>query len=107
MASDPTASPANRWSSRPTWSRRGLRGYDLRRLRSRGLITRIPGTHLYQVTDHGLDTAKFFTAVHDRILPTGLAQITAPDPASSPLKVAATAYRRAVDTLTATTQFAA
>ena len=33
--------------------------YDLPRLKHRGLITRIPGTHRYQVTDHGLDTAKF------------------------------------------------
>jgi hypothetical protein len=26
--------------------------YDLRRLKHRGLITRVPGTHRYQVTDH-------------------------------------------------------
>jgi hypothetical protein len=81
--------------------------YDLRRLKHRGLITRIPGTHRYQVSDHGLDTAKFLTTVHDRLLPTGLAELATPEPASSRFKAAATAYRKAVDTLTATTQLAA
>jgi hypothetical protein len=48
----------------------GQTTYDPRRLRSRDMITRIPGTHRYQLTDHGLDTAKFRTTIHDRILPT-------------------------------------
>ena len=81
--------------------------YDLRRLKHRGLITRVPGTHRYQVTDHGLDTAKFLTTVHDHSLPTGLAELAAPEHAPGRLKAAATAYRKAVDTLTATTQLAA
>jgi hypothetical protein len=81
--------------------------YDLRRLKHRGLIIRIPGTHRYRVTDHGLDTAKFLTAVHDRILPTGLAELSVPDHPPGRLKAAATAYRKAVDTLTTTTYFAA
>ena len=50
--------------------------YDLRRLRARGLITRIPHTHRYKITDHGLHAAMFLSAVHDRFLPTGLAQLT-------------------------------
>ncbi|HZE18389.1 MAG TPA: hypothetical protein VE197_23320, partial [Mycobacterium sp.] len=49
----------------------GQTTYDLRRLTSRGLITRTPGTHRYRVTDHGLHTAHFLTCVHDRFLPTG------------------------------------
>ena len=53
--------------------------YDLRRLRARGLITRIPHTHRYTITDHGLHTAMFLSAVHDRFLPTGLAQLAAPN----------------------------
>jgi hypothetical protein len=81
--------------------------YDLRRLKHRGLITRIPGTHRYLVTNHGLDTAKFLTTIHDRILPTGLAELAAGEPPSSRLKAAATAYRKAFDNLTATTRFAA
>jgi hypothetical protein len=71
------------------------------------MITRIPGTHRYQVTDHGLDTAKFLTTVHDRILPTGLAELAATGTPPGQLKAAATAYRKVVDTLTPTTQFAA
>ena len=81
--------------------------YDLRRLKHRGLITCIPGTHRYQVTDHGLDTAKFLTTIHDRLLPTGLAELAAPEHVPGRLKAAATVYRKAVDTLTATTQLAA
>ena len=74
----------------------GQTTYDLRRLKSRDLITRIPGTHRYQVTDHGLDTAKFLTTVHDRILPTGLAEIHGP-PAPTKLRVAAHAYETAIN----------
>ena len=36
--------------------------YQLRRLRLRGLIRRIPKTHRYEVTEQGLRTATFFTA---------------------------------------------
>ena len=65
------------------------------------------GTSRYQVSDHGLDTAKVLTTLHDRIQPTGLAELAAAGPASSRLKAAATAYRTAIDTLATTTQFAA
>ena len=54
--------------------------YDLRRLRAHGLIARIPHTHRYRVTDHGLHTAMFLTRVHDRLLPTGLADLADPHP---------------------------
>ena len=84
----------------------GQATYDLRRLRSRGLISRIPGTHRYRVTDPGLHTAKFLTTIHERLLPTGLAELANPHHTGQ-LKAAAAAYRRAVDTLTATTQFVA
>jgi hypothetical protein len=53
----------------------GQMTYDLRRLRSHHLIERIPRTQRYRVTDLGLHTAMFLTRVHDRILPTGLAQL--------------------------------
>ena len=59
--------------------------YDLRRLRVRGLITRIPHTHRYRLTEHGLHTAMFISAVHDRFLPTGLAQL-ADELTSPPLR---------------------
>jgi hypothetical protein len=91
----------------PTAVTAGQTTYDLRRLKHRGLITRIPGTHRYRVTDHGLDTAKFLTCVHDRILPTGLAELAASQPHRGRLRAAATTYRNALDTLCATAQFAA
>jgi hypothetical protein len=81
--------------------------YDLRRLKTRNLITRIEGSHRYRVTDHGLDTAKFLTCVHDRVLSTGLAELATPEPTPGRLKAAATAYRTAIDTLTAAAQLAA
>jgi hypothetical protein len=83
----------------------GQMTYDLRRLRLHGLITRIPHSHRYQVTDTGLSTARFLSAVHDRLLPTGLSHLANPD--AGPLKTADRAYRRALDTLTHTTGLAA
>jgi hypothetical protein len=35
--------------------------YDLRRLRLKGFIERIPGTHTYRATPEGLRTAAFLT----------------------------------------------
>jgi hypothetical protein len=85
----------------------GQMTYDLRRLKTRNLITRIEGSHRHRVTDHGLDTAKFLTCVHDRVLRTGLAELATPEPTPGHLKAAATAYRTAIDTLTAAAQLAA
>jgi len=79
--------------------------YDLRRLRARGLITRIPHTHRYTITDYGLHTAMFLSAVHDRFLPTGLAQLA--DPTSPPLRRASRAYQQAFENLSSTTGLAA
>jgi hypothetical protein len=52
--------------------------YNLRRLRLHGLITRIPGTFRYQLTDTGLQTAVAYTLAHDRVLRTSTAQIGDP-----------------------------
>jgi DNA-binding PadR family transcriptional regulator len=49
--------------------------YDLRRLRLRGLIRRIPRTHRYQVTEQGLRYALFFTRSYDRLLRPGLSLV--------------------------------
>ena len=78
----------------------GQMTYDLRRLKTRALITRIEGTHRYLVTDHGLDTAKFLTCVQDRVLRCGLAELATATPTPSRLRSAATAYRTAVENLT-------
>jgi hypothetical protein len=80
--------------------------YDLRRLKSRGLITRIPHTHRYTVTDRGLHTAHFLTCVHDRFLPTGLAYL-ADHTGAPPLQAASRTYNAALEKLGKTTLFAA
>ena len=78
----------------------GKMTYDLRRLRAHGLITRIPHTRRYQITDTGLQHALLFTHAHDHLLRTGLAEITDPDPpAPSRLRAADRAYQRAFDDL--------
>jgi hypothetical protein len=76
----------------------GQATYDLRRLREHGLIERIPHTHRYQVTPAGLRHAMFLTRVHDRILQTGIAELTGPQPAL--LRKAARIYQAAIDDLT-------
>jgi hypothetical protein len=80
--------------------------YDLRRLKTRGLITRIPHTHRYQVSDHGLHTAHFLTCLHDRFLPTGLAHL-ADRTGAPPLQQASRAYNTALENLSSTTLLAA
>ena len=47
---------------------RGRMTYDLRRLRLRGLIERIPFTRRYRVTDEGLRTAMCYHRTHARVL---------------------------------------
>jgi hypothetical protein len=43
-------------------------GVDLRRLRLRELIERVPHTNIYVVTPERIRSAVFFTKVHDRVL---------------------------------------
>jgi hypothetical protein len=75
--------------------------YDLRRLRAHGLITRIPHTRRYQITDTAVQHALFFTHAHDHLLRTGLAELTDPDPPTpSRLRTAARAYQTAFHDLT-------
>nr|VFJ67940.1 MAG: hypothetical protein BECKFW1821C_GA0114237_101322 [Candidatus Kentron sp. FW] len=53
----------------------GRMSYDLRRLRLHGLISRIPQTHRYQITEMGSRIAFFFTKIHSRIFRPGLSQL--------------------------------
>ncbi|MGH3118143.1 MAG: hypothetical protein ACRDQ2_13725 [Gaiellales bacterium] len=71
----------------------GRMTYDLRRLRLHGLIERIPHTHRYRVTDLGLRTSIFYTRAYNRLIRTGLAEISDPD--------CPTALRRAFATVEA------
>jgi hypothetical protein len=78
----------------------GKMTYDLRRLRAHGLITRIPRTRRYQITNTGLQQALLFTHAHDHLLRTGLAEITDPDPPTpSRLRTADRAYQSAFNDL--------
>jgi hypothetical protein len=49
--------------------------YDLRRLRRKQIIERIPGTHRYQLTETGRAVAVLFTKTYGRILGPGLAAL--------------------------------
>ena len=63
---------------RPEQISQGSMSYELRRLRLRGLIQRLPGTHRYRVTDYGLRVAAFTTLAYDRLLRPGFAVIFDP-----------------------------
>jgi hypothetical protein len=47
--------------------------YDLRRLRRKAMITRLPHSHHYQLTPLGRRVAVLFTKAHGRVLAPGLA----------------------------------
>jgi hypothetical protein len=49
--------------------------YDLRRLRRKQVIERIPGTHRYRLTPRGRAVAVLFTKAYGRILGPGLAAL--------------------------------
>jgi hypothetical protein len=49
--------------------------YDLRRLRRKRVIPRIPGSHRYQLTQTGRAVAVLFTKAYGRILGPGLAAL--------------------------------
>jgi hypothetical protein len=55
--------------------------YDLRRLRRKGFIQRIPRTHRYQLTPEGRRLAVFFTKTYTRIVNPSLAEL---DPSLPP-----------------------
>jgi hypothetical protein len=83
----------------------GQTTYDLRRLRVHGLITRVPHSHRYHLTDTGCHHALFLTRVHDRFLRTGLAHLADPEP--QPLQAASRAYQKALDTIAQESRLAA
>ena len=66
--------------------------YDLRRLRRKQIIERLPGTHRYQLTTRGRAIAVLFTKAYGRILTPALTDLTHHLPAElahrSPLAIA-------------------
>lgn len=84
---------------------RGAMTYDLRRLRLRGLIERVPRTHRYTLTGFGLRVAFFCSKVHLRILrPGSAALVDPPDDLPHPLRDALRLLDHAIDQLCAAAQ---
>ncbi len=77
-----------------------------RRLRTPGMIDRIPQTHRYTFTEQGWHTAMLLSAVHDRHLPTRLAHL-ADHATSPPLREAARTHPTVLENISHTTELAA
>jgi len=88
----------------PAQLTQGQISYNLRRLRLRGLIVRIPKSHSYRVTLDGLRIALFCSQTYSRILRTGLSLIHNP---STPLARAFRSVERQVDRLCSEAKLAA
>jgi hypothetical protein len=92
----------------PAQMTQGRMSYELRRLRLHGLIERIPGSHRYRVTEHGMAVAVVLTRTHARLIRSGLAQLTDPDPpAPSPIRQAFDNLNRHIDRLAQRSHLAA
>ncbi len=85
----------------------GQLSYDLRRLPHHGLVERVPGTHRYTVTDHGLHLALFLTRAHTRLLRPGLSDLLDPGALPTPLRRRLDRFTTAVDTYARKHQLAA
>lgn len=74
--------------------------YDLRRLRQKGVIHRIPNTHRYTATTYGLKIAFFFSKLYLRILrPQWNALLPESDLLPRPLRTALDQLDAAIQTL--------
>jgi hypothetical protein len=62
--------------------------YDLRRLRKKGIIGRIPNSYRYRPTTYGLKVALFFTKLDARIFRRFLAATDSSQPVPLPLAAA-------------------
>ena len=75
--------------------------YDLRRLRRKQIIERLPGTHRYRLTPHGRAIAVLFTKNYGRVLTPGLTGLSPGLPSDlarrSPLATAWRQLDRALD----------
>jgi hypothetical protein len=92
----------------PSQLRPGRMSYDLRRLRLRGLIERIPHTHRYRLTEHGLKTAMFYSRLYNRVLRPGLSLLNPTDTQPpNPLHRHFSAMNEAIHTFCDQAKFAA
>lgn len=72
----------------------GRMSYDLRRLRRRGLIERVPSSHRYRVTDEGFRIAFTYTGLASRLLAPALASTPIEDIDAAPTRKARSALQR-------------
>jgi len=70
--------------------------YDLRRLRLKGIIWRIPDSYRYQLTTYGRKVALFFTKLDARVFRQFSAAIDPAQPVPLPLTAALEQVERAV-----------
>lgn len=73
--------------------------YDLRRLRLKGIIARIEGTHRYLLTTHGVRIASLFTRLNARVLRPAWAALAPDDTIPRPLNRAFDAVNRQIDAI--------
>lgn len=86
-------------TDQPYTSRQAI--YDLRRLRRKQIIQRLPSSNRYQLTDKGRQIAVLFTKTYGRVLAPGLAAFDPDLPAEltrrSPLATAWRTLNRELD----------
>ena len=73
--------------------------YDLRRLRLKGIIWRVPGTQRYVLTPYGRKVVLFFTRLHARVFRVGFAALDPTAVIPSPLAEALAQVDREIDRL--------
>jgi hypothetical protein len=79
--------------------------YDLRRLRLKGIIWRVPHSHRYLLTPYGCKVALFFTRLNARVIRPGFAALDPDVVIPSPLAEALIQVEQEIDTLIAEANF--
>jgi hypothetical protein len=80
--------------------------YDLRRLRLKGIVVRLPRSHRYVLTETGAKVAVFFTKLETRLFRPGLAALVPDQSLPSPLAAALTLVTDLIHAAVADAQFA-
>ncbi len=77
----------------------GQMTYDLRRLRLKGILWRVPKTHRYLVTPYGYKVALFFTKLNARVFRTTFASLDPSEPIPRPLAEALAEVDRQIEAI--------
>jgi len=80
--------------------------YDLRRMRLKGLLWRVPHSNRYLVTPYGYKVALLFTKLNARVFRTTFAALDPTDPVPRPLADAFAEVDRQLDTILADAKLA-